>query len=387
MKGSYKIIITLALLVALLPFVLFASVQMWLPALARLWLPAGIHLVLTAEPKITLRQLTLPGLQLKVEGCTLVDVSQLQLSHPQYWRLSASTLTVDPQCAASLPVQPDSASSQTLTQIQQLLPKGDLWIEHVKVVPWQQYGGQVHLSVSSERQLLSWQGDKLKLHARLAGQSLTISDMAVVVPGQDKPVTLQGAVSLNLVPTGLPEQGKLYAHIVVPDLSAPVLAEFNWQGNQGEIRASVPDKQPLLVLPWKVTPQQIRIEEGRWQWSEGNREAKGQVNLTIDNWSGGPEQAVVSGRLNALTQGDAGKGNLVMTLGPGKLSLVDSALPARLTGEIKQDNMIFYVGLPVILSGPLQSSVCISCPVRCCAPMGGWWIPWILTMCACRLLA
>ncbi|KEA50962.1 hypothetical protein DT73_19295 [Mangrovibacter sp. MFB070] len=357
MKGSYKIIITLALLVALLPFVLFASVQVWLPALARLWLPTGMQLVLTAEPKITLRQLTLPGLQLKVGDCTLVDVSQLQLSHPQYWRLSANSLTADPQCAAGLPAQPGSEPPQTLTRIQQLLPRGDLWIKHVNVVPWQQYGGQVHLSVSSERQLLSWQGDKLKLHARLAGQLLTISDMAVVVPGQDKPVTLQGAVSLNLVPDGLPEQGELYAHFVVPDLPEPVLAEFHWQGNQGEIRASVPGKQPLLVLPWKVSPQQISIEHGQWQWSEYNRKAKGQIYLTIDNWSGGPELAVVSGRLNALTEGDAGKGNLVMTLGPGKLSLVDSALPARLTGEIKQGNMIFYVGLPVMLSGPLQSSV------------------------------
>ena len=355
MKGSYKIIITLVLLVALLPFVLFMSVQAWLPVLARLWLPAGVQLVLTAKPQITFRQVTLPGMSVKVGECTLVDISQLQLSHPQYWRLSANTLTANPQCAAGLPVSQNGSPEQTLRQLQQRLPKGDIWVKHVNIVPWQQYGGQVHLSFSPIRQTLSWQGDKLNVHARLSGQSLTISEMAVVLPGQEMPVTLQGAVSLNLVPDGLPEQGDLFAHFTVPSFPEPVVAEFHWQGNQGEVRASITGQPPLVVLPWRVTPQQISIEHGQWQWVEQHHQAKGQIDLSIDNWSGGIEQAVISGRFNALTVGDAGKGNLVMTLGPGKLSLVNSALPARLTGEIKQDNMIFYVGLPVMLGGPLQS--------------------------------
>ena len=68
--------------------------------------------------------------------------------------------------------------------------------------------------------------------------------------------------------------------------------------------------------------------------------------MKVENWQAGLENAVVSGRLNILTQGDAGKGNAVLTLGPGKLGVDSSDMPLQLIGEAKQGDLIFYAKLP-----------------------------------------
>lgn len=79
----------------------------------------------------------------------------------------------------------------------------------------------------------------------------------------------------------------------------------------------------------------------------------GRLGVKVENWQEGTENAVISGRFNVLTQGEAGKGNAVLSFGPGKLSMDDSAMPLQLTGEAKQDDLIFYARLPARLTGSL----------------------------------
>ncbi|CCK07136.1 Glucans biosynthesis protein D precursor [Cronobacter sakazakii 696] len=55
----------------------------------------------------------------------------------------------------------------------------------------------------------------------------------------------------------------------------------------------------------------------------------------------GLDAARISGRVNVVTQGNAGKGNAVMTFGPGTLSLRESAMPLRITGEAKQVEILY----------------------------------------------
>ncbi len=76
---------------------------------------------------------------------------------------------------------------------------------------------------------------------------------------------------------------------------------------------------------------------------------------------------IVSGRLNVLTEGHAGKGNAVLNIGPGKLNMDNSDLPLRLTGEAKLGEMILYAALPAQLSGPLISRSWLS--PRCVAAL------------------
>lgn len=40
------------------------------------------------------------------------------------------------------------------------------------------------------------------------------------------------------------------------------------------------------------------------------------MGIKIDNWQQGLENALISGRINVLTQGEAGKGNAVLNFGP-----------------------------------------------------------------------
>jgi hypothetical protein len=54
-----------------------------------------------------------------------------------------------------------------------------------------------------------------------------------------------------------------------------------------------------------------------------------------------------------LTQGDAGKGNAVLNIGPGRLSMENSDMPLHLSGEAKQNDLILYAKLPAKLTGSL----------------------------------
>ena len=79
----------------------------------------------------------------------------------------------------------------------------------------------------------------------------------------------------------------------------------------------------------------------------------GRVSLRADNWQQGLEKATLTGRLNVLTQGDAGKGNAVLNIGPGRLSMENSDMPLHLSGEAKQNDLILYAKLPAKLTGSL----------------------------------
>ncbi len=76
----------------------------------------------------------------------------------------------------------------------------------------------------------------------------------------------------------------------------------------------------------------------------------GRLGVKVDNWQAGLENALVSGRLSVLTQGQAGKGNAVLNFGPGKLSMDNSQLPMQLTGEAKQADLHVYARLPAQLT-------------------------------------
>ncbi len=66
-----------------------------------------------------------------------------------------------------------------------------------------------------------------------------------------------------------------------------------------------------------------------------------------------PQEPSLVDCLNILTQGDAGKANAVLTIGPGKLSMDSSEMPLQLTGEAKQKDLIFYAVLPAMFRGSL----------------------------------
>lgn len=140
----------------------------------------------------------------------------------------------------------------------------------------------------------------------------------------------------------------------VPQIPSLVDADLDWEDNRGQLVVMArgnPD--PLLDLPWQLTAEQLTVSDGRWHWDLSGLPLSGRVGVKVENWQQGLESATISGRLNILTQGDAGKGNAVLTLGPGKLSMDNSAMPLQLTGEAKQNDLILYAILPAQFTGSL----------------------------------
>lgn len=228
-------------------------------------------------------------------------------------------------------------------------------IDKLILSPWQEWQGKLSLSLTPAIQQVSYQGEKVKFQGRLHGQNLTVNELSVAAFEEQPPVKLVGEFTMPLVPDGLPVGGHAVATLSLPQEPTLVDAELEWRENSGQLIVMARDNaDPLLDLPWEITRQRLRVSDGRWNWPYQGFPLSGRLGLNVENWQAGVENAVVSGRLNILTQGDAGKGNAVLTFGPGTLGMDNSDMPLQLTGEAKQGDLIFYAMLPATLSGSLS---------------------------------
>lgn len=355
MRGKYKAAIALLLLFILLPLTLLMTLAQWLPGLVGVWLPAGTRIAIEASPRLTRHALQIPDLRYLVDDCEIARIQDATLSHPSRWKLDIVALDLNAACLNKLPQsQPTTAAPKTLAEWQSLLPNTWLTIDQLTLSPWQQWQGKLSASMTPALQEITYQGEQVHLRGHLRGQALSITEFEIHLPESPQPVKLLGEFTMPLVPDGLPVKGHAVATFTVPQLSSLVDADLEWRKNEGQLVVMSRDNpDPLLDLPWTITQQQLTISDGRWNWALQDMPLSGRVGLKIDNWQGGLENARISGRLNVLTHGDAGKGNAVLTIGPGKLSMENSAMPLQLTGEAKQNDLIFYAVLPANLTGSL----------------------------------
>ncbi|RAU37757.1 YdbH family protein [Enterobacter sp. ECC-175] len=355
MKGKYKAAIALLLLLILVPLTLLMTLAQWVPTLAGIWLPVGTRIAFDESPRLTRHAVVIPDLRYLVEDCEIAKVQNITLAHPSRWRLDVGSLDLNSACLSKLPQSaPSEVAPKTLAQWQAVLPNTWITIHRLSLSPWQQWEGEFRASLTPELQSITYQGEQVSLKAKLQGQKLTVSQLDVRLPDYSDPVRLVGDFTLPLVPDGVPVQGHALATFNVPQLSSLVDADLDWQENQGQLVVMARDNpDPLLDLPWTITSQQLNISDGRWSWALPGMPLSGRVGLKIDNWQQGLEKATLSGRLNVLTQGDAGKGNAVLNIGPGTLSMDNSSMPLHLSGEAKQNDLILYAKLPATLTGAL----------------------------------
>ncbi|MBY7516910.1 YdbH family protein [Escherichia fergusonii] len=356
MKGKYKALVALVLLIILLPLTLLMTLGLWVPTLAGIWLPVGTRIALDESPRITRKGLSIPDLRYLVNDCQLAQLKRAELSHPDRWQLVIGALEIDSACLAKLPESaPSPAAPTTLAQWQAMLPNTSITIDKLVLSPWQTWQGKLSLSLTPAIQQLRYQGDKVNIQGRLQRQTLTISEFAIDAFENLPPVKLVGEFTMPLVPDGLPVKGRAVATLNLPQEPSLVDAELEWRENTGQLIVMARDNaDPLLDLPWLITHEQFTISDGRWNWPYQGFPLSGRMGIKIDNWQQGLENALISGRINVLTQGEAGKGNAVLNFGPGKLSMDNSVMPMQLTGEAKQGNLIFYARLPAKLTGSLS---------------------------------
>ncbi|MGG5835814.1 YdbH family protein [Huaxiibacter chinensis] len=355
MKGKYKAALALFLLFILVPLTLLMTLAQWLPTLAGIWLPAGTRIAFEQSPRLTRHTILIPDLHYLVEDCEIARLENAVISHPSRWKVDIGALDLNTVCLSKLPQSGQATTApKTLAEWQALLPNTWLNIDRLTLSPWQQWQGKLTVSLTPAVQEIVYQGEQVMVRTALRGQTLTVSEFALHLPDYSQPITLVGEFTLPLVPDGAPVNGHAQATFNVPQLSTRVDADLDWENNQGQlVMMARGNPDPLLDLPWQLTKDRLTVSDGRWSVEQAGMPLSGRVALTIDNWQRGLEGATIGGRLNALTQGDAGKGNAVLTIGPGKLSMDDSAMPLQLTGETKQNDLILYAILPAHLTGSL----------------------------------
>lgn len=356
MKGKYKAALALLLALILLPLSLLLTVAHWLPTLAGIWLPQGTRIAMEASPRLHNGAIVIPDLRYLAGECELASLKDATLSHPSRWRLHLAALNLNPDCISKIPAEDSApAAPRTLEEWQKMLPNTWLTIDQLNVTPWLQYAGALHLSLTPRQQQLDYQGKLLTLSATLKGQNLRVSELKVGAFEGLPPLELVGDLTLPLVPDGLPTDGQVATQLQIPQEPDRLNVALNWHTNAGTltVKKSLGDEAPLLNIPWRLSEKAFDIDAGQWRWPYEGFPLGGGLTLKVENWQDGLDNAVFTGRMNVLTQGAAGKGNAVLNFGPGKLSLTDSALPLQLTGEAKQDRLIFYAVLPGQLTGAL----------------------------------
>ncbi|WP_312946987.1 YdbH family protein [Superficieibacter sp.] len=356
MKGRYKAALALLLLLILLPLTLLLTLGWWVPKLAGIWLPAGTRVALEEGLSLNRHALHIPDLRYLVGDCELAHLKGGELSHPSRWQLNVAELDIDSVCLSKLPQsEASSAAPRTLAEWQSLLPYSWINIDRLTFSPWQKWQGKLSLGVTPARQTLTYQGDEVTFAAELRGQALVVKTFELHLLADQPPLALSGEFVLPLVPGGLPVNGHASASLQVPQIAAPVDLELEWRDREGQLIVMARDTpDPLLDLPWQMTPDQFTISDGRWFWPYQAFPLSGRLGVKVENWRQGLANALISGRMNVLTSGKAGKGNAVLNFGPGKLDPENSDMPLQLTGEAKHDDLIFYAVLPAHLSGRLD---------------------------------
>lgn len=355
MKGKYKAALALLLLFILLPLTLLMTLAQWVPTLAGIWLPVGTRIAFEESPKLTRHALVIPDLRYLVEECEIARIENVTLSHPSRWQLDIGALDLNAVCLSKIPQSaPSTVAPKTLAQWQAVLPNTWLTIHRLTLSPWQQWQGELKASLTPSSQEIAYKGEQVSIKGTLRGQTLSVSQFDVQLPDQPQPIKLVGEFTLPLVPDGVPVKGHAVATFNVPQLTSLVDADLDWEDNRGQLVVMARDNpDPLLDLPWQVTAEQLNISDGRWNWDLSGMPLSGRVSLRADNWQQGLEKATLTGRLNVLTHGDAGKGNAVLNIGPGRLSMENSDMPLHLSGEAKQNDLILYAKLPATLTGSL----------------------------------
>ena len=355
MNQKWKKVLVVLILLTLLLVGLLLTIGQWLPRLAGIWLPAGTTISLEGGLRWHDRRLELPDVHYQAGQCELASVHGISLRyHEKYWLADAKSVVIDSECLSSLPDSDNQSAPRTLAEWQQMLPGASIRLHQLTIKPWPQWAGELRLNFTSERQHLRYLGENLSLDAELQQQKLTVRNLTMQVPEIIQPVTVSGDLTLASVPEEIPTGGALHGNFTLDGVPEALDVELNWQQQDGLLRLTTADhSQSLLELPWQISPQSIQIQQGKWNWPWGSQPLSGGVSLLAKNWQQGLTETEFSGRLNVLTQGMGGKGNVVLTFGPGKVDWQNSQLPVRLTGESKLSELQFYASLPGELRGAL----------------------------------
>ncbi|WP_434460249.1 YdbH family protein [Serratia plymuthica] len=365
MTKRLKVFIGIVTGIVILLLALWQTLPRWLPRALAHWLPQGSQLVLQGKPRWQQGALQLDGARFTAQDCLLAAVGPTRLTYRQgRWQLIGDKLSIDSACLSKLPAGDANSAPLALDKLQKQLPLLDVTINDFTVIPWQHYAGKLQLQASAGGQHLRYQGKNLSVEAVLdKHQQLTLNSVTLTPPNSPQPLHLTGKIAIPLDLDSLPAQGALQGEMQTGYLEKPLLLDMRWQQQQGVLTLTEKgDDKPLVTLPWEITPQQVSINQGEWRWPYSQQPLNGGLNVALHDWSKGLDETQISARLNVITAGHNGKGNAVLTLGPGKVGLIDSDLRFQLTGQANLADFSMTASIPGILSGTILNPTLVLQP-------------------------
>ncbi|WP_454878188.1 YdbH family protein [Serratia inhibens] len=345
--------------------ILLLALWQTLPRVLTHWLPQGSQLVLQGKLRWQQGALQLDGARFTAQDCLLAAVGPTRLAYRQgRWQLIGDKLSIDSACLSKLPAGDADSAPLALDRVQKQLPLLDITINDFTVIPWQHYAGKLQLHASAGGQRLQYQGKNLSAEAVLDDhQQLTLNSLTLTPPNSPQPLHLTGKIAIPLDLDSMPVQGALQGEMQTGYLEKPLLLDMRWQQQQGVLTLTEKgDDKPLVTLPWEITPQQVSINQGEWRWPYSRQPLNGGLSVALHDWSKGLDETQISARLNVITAGHNGKGNAVLTLGPGKVGLIDSDLRFQLTGQANLADFSMTASIPGILSGTILNPTLVLQP-------------------------
>lgn len=375
MKRAIKILFFLLGVSVVLLIILWSTLTRWAPIVASHFLPPPVTLSLS-EPQLVNHQIRFPSVGLSANNCSLVTVTDARISFFPI-RAKIDGLDVNAECLDSIKTSEESPSSPiNITEILDALPQFSLVIDKITLHSWEQYQGSLWLRSTADSPLmLDYQGENVRVSSFVNSQNqLIVQQFSATLPqstlaleelqtlDQRKPqeepqhIELTAQLALPLTTAQLPETGDIEAQFKLIELNKRLNTKLHWQRDQGLLTVTDLEQQKeLFHLPWQVSSSQVIVTDGQWRWDDAQVPLHGGIAFQIDNWNQALSEFVVSGRLNMLTDAKKGKANLVLTLEPSRINLLDANIDFRLNGQVKYDDMVLDINLPAKIAGQLVS--------------------------------
>ncbi len=356
-KGRLISVISIILLFMLM----IAGVGYWLPQLINRLLPTGISMDFGARPFWGHGHFNVIQWELRAQGCPVATINTLSVGYRlSSFEIKADELQLHPSCFRAWPHPDHSASPVRLSQLQSLLPAINVSINKINGGIADGYQGRLSLQLNKQQHALHYHSPDLQLAAHLNGARLNIDEVKWRTADGGMQLSLQGHTDISETQIiHRPLQGNFSGQLQGQSLPSPLQITLTWQDKKGVLQLQGEAEQarvpPQLKLPFTLTENALHIDQGQWQWSDATHRLQGGIQLAITELQQGWQQALIHGRVNILTQGKGGKGNIVLSFGPGRLDFQQNALPLRLTGEAKLADLQLYASLPAQLQGALLS--------------------------------
>ncbi|MEQ5183700.1 YdbH family protein [Providencia rettgeri] len=375
MKRAIKILFFLLGVSVVLLIILWTTLTRWAPVVAKHFLPTPVTLSLS-EPQLVNHQIRFPSVGLSANNCSLATVTDARISFFPI-RAKVDGLDVNAECLDGIKTSEESPSSPiNITEILDAIPQFSLVIDKITLHSWEQYQGSLWLRSTADSPLmLDYQGKNVRVSSFVNSQNqLIVQQFSATLPqstlaleelqalDQNKPqeepqhIELTAQLALPLTTAQLPETGDIEAQFKLIELNKRLNTKLHWQRDQGLLTVTdLEQQQELFHLPWQVSSSQVTVTDGQWRWNDGQIPLHGGIAFQIDNWNQTLSEFVVSGRLNMLTDAKKGKANLVLTLEPSRINLLDADIDFRLNGQVKYDDMVLDINLPAKIAGQLVS--------------------------------